>query len=108
MPPGFAFPDDSTQLWMLITADPRWPSFERFHVADAFCALGRLKSEVSVEQARAEMNAIAGRLSSQYPATDSGLGVRVVPLFQQSRGRRFAAPSGFSAGPFSACFSSPA
>src|SRR6267378_4735782 len=88
MPPSFQFPDKTTQLWMLLTADSRWPSFQlqQFRIADAFCALGRLKPGVSIEQARAEMSIISGRLARQYPATDAGLGVRVVPLFEQLAG----------------------
>ncbi len=86
MPPGFQFPDKTTELWMLLTADSRWPLFQQFRIADAFCALGRLKPGVSVEQATAEMRIISGRLASQYPATDAGLGVRVVPLFDQIAG----------------------
>jgi predicted permease len=88
MPPSFQFPDKATQLWMPLSADSRWPLFQlqRFRIADAFCALGRLKPGVSIEQARAEMSIISGRLARQYPATDAGLGVRVVPLFEQIAG----------------------
>jgi len=88
MPPSFQFPDKTTQLWMLLTADLRWPLFQlpRFRIADAFCALGRIKPGISIEQARAEMSIISGRLARQYPATDAGLGVRVVPLFEQIAG----------------------
>ena len=80
MPDSFRFPDRETQLWLLITADSRWPSFQKFRVADAFGAVGRLKSGVELGKARAEMDAIAGRLARQYPATDAGLAIRVLPL----------------------------
>jgi predicted permease len=88
MPASFQFPDKTTQLWMLLTADSRWPLFQRqqFRIADAFCALGRLKPGVSIERARAEMSIISERLARQYPATDAGLGVRVVPVFEQIAG----------------------
>lgn len=88
MPPAFQFPDKHAELWLLVTADPRWPSFQmpRFRIADAFCALGRLKSGRSVEQARTEMKAVSARLAQQYPATDAGLQVRVVPLVDQVAG----------------------
>ncbi len=88
MPPSFEFPDKKAELWLLLTADPRWPTFQmqQFRIADAFCAVGRLKPGKPVEQARAEMKAISARLAQQHPATDTGLGVRVIPLFDQIAG----------------------
>ena len=80
MPDSFRFPDRETQLWLLISADSRWARFQKFRVADAFEAVGRLKPGVKLGQARADMDAIAGRLAQQYPATDAGLGIRVLPL----------------------------
>jgi putative ABC transport system permease protein len=42
--------------------------------------LGRLKDDVSLEQARAELDAIAARLEQQYPADNTDQGVVVRPL----------------------------
>lgn len=39
--------------------------------------LARMKDDVSIEKARAEMEAVASRLESQYPDTNSGVGVNV-------------------------------
>ncbi|MFN7995060.1 MAG: ABC transporter permease [Bryobacteraceae bacterium] len=86
MKPSFQFPSKDTQMWLLISADPRWPKFEQFRFADAFTAIARLRRGVSLPQAGAEMDAIAARLAIQYPATDAGLGVRVVPLAEQVAG----------------------
>src|SRR5262249_31235854 len=86
MPPSFQFPDKNAQLWLLISADQRWRKFQEIRFADAFNTLARLKPGVSVEEARAEMNAVAGRLARQYPATDANLGIRVVPLGEQIAG----------------------
>lgn len=41
--------------------------------------LGRLKQDVSQEQAQTEMNLIASQLQPQYPDTNAERGVRVVP-----------------------------
>jgi putative ABC transport system permease protein len=86
MPANFQFPDKNAQLWLLISADHRWTKFQEIRLADAFSALARLKPGVSIEVARAEMNAVAGRLAVQYPETDANLGIRVTPLFDQIAG----------------------
>jgi putative ABC transport system permease protein len=50
------------------------------------CAVARLKPGVSLEQARAEMDAIAGRLAEQYKQFNRGHGINVAPLRQQFAG----------------------
>ena len=42
--------------------------------------VGRLKSGVTIEQARAEMSTIAKRLEKQYPIYDTGLGANVTSM----------------------------
>src|SRR5215475_2528545 len=86
MPPDFQFPDKNAQLWLLLSGDQRWATFQEIRLADAFSVLARLKPGVSIEEARAEMNAVAGRLAKQYPATDANLGIGVAPLFDQIAG----------------------
>ncbi|HEV2273946.1 MAG TPA: ABC transporter permease, partial [Acidobacteriaceae bacterium] len=86
MPPDFQYPNKQAELWMLLTADPRWPLFQKFRIADAFNGLARLKPGRSIEQARAEMKVVSSKLAKQYPATDKGLDVEVLPLFNQIAG----------------------
>lgn len=46
-------------------------------------AVARLKPNVSVEQARAEMATIAKRLEAQYPIYDTGMGASLVPVHER-------------------------
>ena len=48
-----------------------------------FRSIGRLKPEVTVEQAQTEMSAIASRLAAAYPDTNSDVGVWVQPLSEK-------------------------
>jgi predicted permease len=51
--------------------------------------MARLKPKVSLAQAQTSVNVVAQRLAEQYPATDKGVSVRVVP-------ERFARPQPFT------------
>jgi macrolide transport system ATP-binding/permease protein len=45
----------------------------------AFTTLARLRPGVSIEQAQRSMDIFAQRLAAQYPATDIGISLRVIP-----------------------------
>src|SRR5207245_4676093 len=47
---------------------------------NSFIAIARLKSSVSVAQARAEMEAVASRIQRQYPKEDANMGATVSPM----------------------------
>jgi predicted permease len=49
-------------------------------------AVGRLKPGVSLEQAKADMDALARHLAEQYPDSDKGTGITLVPLKQSMVG----------------------
>src|SRR5215213_9160718 len=72
MPEGFSFPDRA-ELWRPLPVDPnkldRGPHY--LHV------VGRLKPDAELEQAQAEMSALAARLAEQYPEKIAGHGVKL-------------------------------
>jgi predicted permease len=63
------------------------PKLINDRVGDSLMVIARLKPGVSVEQASADMNAIARRLTEQYPQTNTDKGVRLAPLQQQMVGK---------------------
>ncbi len=69
MPPG-------TEVWNPIAFAAR----HREARGRAYGVLGRLRAGVTVEQAQAEMDAIAGALARERPEVDTGWGINVVPL----------------------------
>lgn len=75
MPAGFSFPNNS-QLWRPLPIDPkqldRGPHYLRI--------VGRLKPDVTLTQAQADMSAIAARLAQQYPDKIAGHGVKLERL----------------------------
>jgi putative ABC transport system permease protein len=76
MPPSFRFPDFA-QMWtpMAWTDQDRAVRGEHHYIA-----IARLKPNVGVPQAQAEMDTISSRLEQLYPADDKGWGAIVVPL----------------------------
>ncbi|HEY6487772.1 MAG TPA: ABC transporter permease [Terracidiphilus sp.] len=54
--------------------------------AHDYLVLGRLRNDVSVRQAQAELGTIAGQLAKIYPTTNQGWSVRVEPLLDGING----------------------
>ena len=81
MPRGFEYPD-RTQAWIPLmarystNADPWW----KLRNTPVNAVLGRLKPDVSLAQAQADMNNIASMLRRQFPATNADIRARVVGL----------------------------
>ncbi len=71
MPPSFFFPVREAELWMPWAMAPEEASGRGDHYLRV---LARLKPGITREQANAEVEAIAGRLASEYPRTNEGLG----------------------------------
>jgi putative ABC transport system permease protein len=85
MPAGFQFPsnDEPVALWVPMTFSASEMTGRGFH---AFGAVARLKAGVSRAQALAELDTVAGRLRQEYPATNAGYGVNLVPVHEQAVG----------------------
>ncbi|HKQ77834.1 MAG TPA: ABC transporter permease [Blastocatellia bacterium] len=82
MPPGFSFPGDDTELWLPYALDPKIGRQSHF-----LRVLGRLKPGATLQQARAEFEAIALRLEQAYPDTNKGWRVFMLPLGEAISGR---------------------
>jgi putative ABC transport system permease protein len=76
MPPDFDFPF-GTEIWMPLALTPQQMNQRETR---SLHVLAHLKSGVTVAQAQAEMLAIAKRIEQQYPLTNTGLSVHVIPL----------------------------
>lgn len=75
MQPGFSYPERAT-LWQPLRIDPsdqdRGPHYLN--------VVGRLKSDVTLAQAQAEMSTLSARLSQQHPEKTAGHGVKIAGL----------------------------
>ena len=83
MPKGWRFPE-ICDIWMPLQMDVKDHGRGNFFLD----CIGKVKKGVSIEQARAEMEAISARLAAQYPETNSGCSVHVTP-FREEMVRNF-------------------
>src|SRR5215475_9397493 len=77
MPQGAQLPFD-TDVWLPLSKLGNYALTSR--VPHMLEVVARLKAGVTMEQARAEMEAVAGRLGQAYPATNKTFGVTLYPL----------------------------
>jgi predicted permease len=82
MPPGMKFPPPNADLWQPLVPNP---SLQRRSVR-TLEIVGRLKPDVSLTEARAEMNAIGQRLIDQYPDTNTGYRIQVITFNARTNG----------------------
>ncbi len=83
MPRGFAFPSWA-ELWMPMGQMGTDELTSRvYHPLEV---IARLKPGITLMQAEAEMDTISHRLQQQYPKTNRGWNVRLVPLDQELLG----------------------
>ncbi|HEU0184233.1 MAG TPA: ABC transporter permease, partial [Blastocatellia bacterium] len=77
MPATFSFGGPDLALWTPMAFTPEQAQNHGGHFLTVF---GRLKSDATEDQARAELVAIAGRLALQYPDANTGWSVKLMPL----------------------------
>ncbi len=79
LPPGF-LPFQAQEFVVPYVFEPTWRDLRGGHFLRV---LGRLKPEVSIEQANAELNALAERSKPLYPAWKQDWRATVIPLQEQ-------------------------
>jgi predicted permease len=88
MPPSFRFPhnvfDTGVPIELWIPMRPSGAQDDRH--SHNFWAIGRLKTGVSLQQARAAMSTIADNLARAHPASNRDFSVAVVPLGEHVAG----------------------
>ena len=75
LPPGLRFPARAD-----VYAPAAFTTETASRSGHNYQVIGRLKAGVSLEQAQGEMSAIASRLADQYPLSNAGKSVLVMPL----------------------------
>jgi len=73
----FAFPTREYEIYTPLTFDPQ-ELVNRMNYS--YLAVARLRPGVSVEQARAEISAIAGQIEREHPKEAEGIGADVAPM----------------------------
>ncbi len=76
MPPTFGFPGQS-KLWIPLRATGSLRDNRRSHLLQV---IARLRPQVTQEQAKAELAAMAARIEKQYPGIDPNLKINAVNL----------------------------
>jgi predicted permease len=83
MGPEFNYPSGA-QLWATLAFTPQLITNRGSHYLHG---VAHLATGVTREQAQAEMSAIASRLAQQYPQTNTGRDVHVMPLMESEAGQ---------------------
>ncbi len=81
LPAGFQFLEPTAEVWMPLQQNQFATSARNVRLLSM---VGRLNPNVKLEQAAAELSTIAGQLAAQYPDTNSNIGLRLVPLHEQT------------------------
>ena len=82
MPAAFHSPPDKppAELWASLVQDPVFGDLRQKRGGHYLTVVGRLRPDVSIGAAEAELATIAGGLARQYPKENQNWGVRLLPL----------------------------
>jgi putative ABC transport system permease protein len=81
MPPEFHFLDNQVRAWMPLALDP---AINYRETSGRFLrAVARLKPGITIQQAQADLTAIAKQLEQAFPKKNTGWGVNLVPMHEQ-------------------------
>jgi predicted permease len=83
-PAWFRFPTAAFQLWApLSSIDIKSPVQAGNRAFRIFSAVARLKPGVTLQQAQADASALSGRLAREFPATNDGVDLELVSLYER-------------------------
>jgi putative ABC transport system permease protein len=80
IPAGFQIATVNAAVWEPLTMSKDWETRHSVRGSQTWFVIGRLRPGVTVDQAQAEMSALARRLNEQLPAAERNRGISVVPL----------------------------
>lgn len=78
MPADFRFPFDGAEVWM----PARFVPGTRSRGARTMTGFGRLRPDATIDEARADLGAIASALAREHPSTNADSGAAVEPLHE--------------------------
>ena len=80
MSPDLDFPEGGTELWVPARWDPASRAATWFRRAHWVRPVGRLRADVSLEEANAQIEAVMAGLEERYPETNRLMGAGATPL----------------------------
>jgi putative ABC transport system permease protein len=80
MPPDFNYPKGA-EIYAPLAITPELARSRGNH---SYLGIGRLKSGVSLQNAQADLDMIAGQLEKQYPEENTGRGIVIYPILQDT------------------------
>lgn len=81
MPPQFAMPDSVTQMWV-----PWGLQYEKMRDQHFATGVARLRDGIRSSQAEDRLNEVANQLAKEFPESNAGWNVKIIPLHQAMTG----------------------